>query len=125
VGDAGAVSRIRRIATGTAPLPAGGGEPQEQPRPRAGAGQRLVGVATVLTTAVVVLAGIVVGAAVFAAFDDVPGPDTGEIAVHVAGGILGLALRRWLRRARLPLRLLLLLAVACDLAALLWFYWWR
>lgn len=118
------MSRIRRISTETTPLPADGGESQGQSRPRASAGRRLAGLATVLTTALVLLAASVVGAAVFAAFDGIPGPDAGEIAAHAAGGLAGLGLRASLRRARLPLRLLLVLAIAADLGALLWFYWW-
>lgn len=117
------MSRIRRVSTETAPLPTAGDATQKRAK-RPEGGYRLAGVGWVLITALVLLAALVVGSAVFAGLDDVPGPTTGEIAAHVVGAAVGLALQRCAGRARLPVRVLALLGIAADLGLLLWFYWW-
>lgn len=124
MGAVGTVSRIRRVHGDTAPVPPGGESAETPGKSRVPGARRLVGLATVLATAVVVLAGLIVGSAVFAALDGIPGPDSGEVTAHVAGGLVALALRYGTRRVRLPLRVLLVAAVAVDLGLLLWFYWW-
>lgn len=114
------------MPTGTTAPSQGDGEATGRERGhRRKGGYRLAGSAWVVTTAVVLLAALVVGSAVFAAADDVDGPSTGEIVAHVAGALVGLALQRWTGRARLPLRVLAVLGIIVDLGLLLWFFWWR
>ncbi|MGH3438315.1 MAG: hypothetical protein ACRDRN_17845 [Sciscionella sp.] len=112
------MSRIRRVSTETVPVPAPA-KPAVAPR------RRLASAMWIVTTALVLLALLVIGGAAFSRTKGMAGPSTLEIAAHVVGAVVAVLLQRSMRRGALLTRMLAALAIVAVLATLLWFFWWH
>lgn len=118
VSDAGTVTRIRRLTQGNETRPVTARPARAQP-------SRLAGACQVLTIAVLLLALLVIGSAVFSRGHGMPGPPALMIGCHVAGAIVVLLLQRAVSRTRPPAPGLAVLGIGAVLVALLWFFWWH
>lgn len=84
----------------------------------------VAGFAGTVAVAIVVLALGVLVATVVSRIGSMPGPTVPAVVAHVVGAGLAVSLYRVVSRTTGPVRRLAAAALAVELLALLWFFWW-